>query len=388
VKHLKGKSKSDNNLHRVTVHHLLDSSSHSSSVLRVGNDYCESRLNSVQAGDHATISLPWKQNNLSSVTSHKTHPNTHNNISINFLRFRDRPSFSTHLSQGSGSRYSLTERQRSKSLERTSSIKLSPNNFNFPCTLSSSPSKSQERVITRSNSIESHPHQRVRKTLNRKEQEILQRHILPESEIGGTSTKSTLPLRTEPNNHRQGSTPILDPVPSKNGQVEVLKRSTKPADLSSSSSAAKVPSSVHHPPTSPTITCSPGALSCPPSPPPRPPSTLKAFRSRLVSPTDKAKAPSPSPTPTPTRTQASAFPFPPIMSSRTESPSSSQFQSSRKTEGGDAEGHAGGNANGICMASVEDARNSGFINQPPKGWLHSDKLLTKEGVTYAVRVRH
>ncbi|ODM95626.1 hypothetical protein Ocin01_11059 [Orchesella cincta] len=35
--------------------------------------------------------------------------------------------------------------------------------------------------------------------------------------------------------------------------------------------------------------------------------------------------------------------------------------------------------------SLEDVRNSGFINKPSKGWLHSDQMLSKEGVTYTVR---
>lgn len=36
--------------------------------------------------------------------------------------------------------------------------------------------------------------------------------------------------------------------------------------------------------------------------------------------------------------------------------------------------------------SLEDVRNSGFINKPLKGWLHSDQMLSKEGVSYTVRV--
>lgn len=27
-----------------------------------------------------------------------------------------------------------------------------------------------------------------------------------------------------------------------------------------------------------------------------------------------------------------------------------------------------------------------FMSKPPRGWLHSDQLITKEGITYAVRV--
>ena len=27
-----------------------------------------------------------------------------------------------------------------------------------------------------------------------------------------------------------------------------------------------------------------------------------------------------------------------------------------------------------------------FINKPPQGWLHSDQVILKKGITYAVRV--
>lgn len=40
------------------------------------------------------------------------------------------------------------------------------------------------------------------------------------------------------------------------------------------------------------------------------------------------------------------------------------------------------------MSIVEEEQNSRFVHKPMKGWLHADQsILSKEGVTYKVRVR-
>ena len=438
--HLKVKSKSDNNLHRVTLNSKNSSIVHSKPAFYPSADIAgvEPRLNSVQLGDHATIRLPWtgfQQNNLSSVTTNKSHPNTHTNFEFNSrqeryvdcdLLHQTHQHLPEHIFLGNNSsnpHSSCTPRRRSRSLERTSNFRI------FPSTLpplirptnncGTQSHRSNSSVGT--NSLERQYRSRLRQTLNRKEQETLLRNICRGDPLPSEAHFVNLNQnKTQPRHTTQGvdcSTTKANfklALPEKPQNLKPVE-----SDFSFTSKKENSHNCIKKPPllgrlhrsapnssfssTDSSCDSTAGSISSPPSPPPRPASTLKPNKSRLVNqplnkgpplfPKNSSKVTStkfpfpsnktmnssqqrrPVPPPLTTFTGVSQFGASPIVQSLSdvESVTSGSETVSRRLGGG--------------MSSLEDARNSGFINKPTKGWLHSDQLLTKEGVSYTVRVR-
>lgn len=395
----------------------------------------ERRLNSVQLGDHASIRLPWtgfQQNNLSTVTtSHRPFiPHTHNN------NFDPANNTERYVECGHNSSRNFTTRRRSRSLERCSNVRIFPVPNHLPPTSTSTSnsgqsswrgallnrSQSRKESGEKSRSRTSHSLERttqIHSNLSATEREILHRNI-----DWNTTDFVTLPQQHTPPPPRRPDKPSIfhsssSCTPSNRRRPakehRPLHRSAPNSSFSNSSESGE------------------SSYSAPPSPPPRPASTLKP-ESRLIihhpSKTSQVLRPYG------TSTMHSSIPqkrTPISLRSHHGSSSDSgvshvtssststlrgtsdfseesagsvniSHTSVLTTSGGAAAAaavpqassahHVGapsstGNSNisaPTAGISLEDVRNSGFINKPTKGWLHSDQMLAKEGVSYTVRV--
>ncbi|CAG7834312.1 unnamed protein product [Allacma fusca] len=375
------KSKSDNSLHRVTLQGVNNNSP--TNVLSP-NFYPqgEQRLNSVQLGDHATIRLPWtgfqpqQLNNLSSVTPSRAHPNTHNNnlFDLEAVRYVEcgglwsgtRPV----VLPSSASRAEDHPRRRARSLERASNFRVFPANSSVVKEDTSnlhSHSSSNKKSARGSNSLERPSRHRIRQSLSPSEQEILLRNL------------------AHLHRHPVDLPPALPKKKARPPPLGKLHRSAPTSSLSSVESSSSDSASA---------SCT---TSAPPSPPPRPLSTLRpesrliiSSKVRATERTDRESRShrcssninsggsqgtvgvSMNP---PNRRPVVPRPDHSLHSSTTHDiPTMAQSDSSVSLSSASAAG-----------MSLEDARNSGFINKPSKGWLHPDQLLSKEGVTYTVR---
>lgn len=434
---LKVKSKSDNNLNRVNSEAFspapgpstsaggvprnssASTFSHLESQLEASSS-SQRRLNSVQLGDHATIRLPWTGfqpiNNLSSVSSNRTFiPNTHtNNLDTSRLSSeRYVECGGGRAPQGpSGVSERCTTRRRSRSLERSTNFRVFPSasvqvpHWGEPQPGPSGLTRSQSRKeagsekekqkVRSSHSLERNSSQRLRTLLSPTEQDILLRNV------DLTRVPPEPPRRPD-----KVSTPRVDgPRKEARRPFEKLHRSAPNSSFSNSSESGD------------------SSYSAPPSPPPRPPSTLKP-NSRLIihhptrhqsgslSPGSCSRMMNPIPKRRPvvprshgsssdsgvsqvstmrgsdfSDESAGSVNISQHTPSTTSSSGVSHQSSSAVSSSAPLQPASGGAAAVVPPPgiSLEDVRNSGFINKPSKGWLHSDQMLGKEGVTYTVRV--
>lgn len=316
-KFLKGKSKSDNNLHRI------DPSVHTSSVL----------LNSVQVGDHASIRLPWtgERNDLNSSSPSRVHPHTHrNNLG--------------KISPPGAKKTKESTRKRSRSLERAA---------NFRVVLQSSTESSSGRSK------------------------------------GWNSHDLPLFLRTSGNSTGKSNSwtknnsvlPVIAPSKGKKGKRSLPTSSSEGESSSCCSSSGDATLNSNN-----TNSNSNNNIVVPPSPPPRPLETLiPASDKRLGVGLEDKKVVGGCGNSFCVRnaTLGCVVCWP----NKSKSQGGTRGNCSSSSSSGVVTTNSDCSSSSCGSMSLEAVRNSGFINKPVKGWLHSDHELSHQGVVYVVRVR-
>ena len=447
-KHLTIKSKSDNSLNKVTLggnqssrsggpRNLLSPDCYPLPVSDISAGSAEKRLNSVQTGDHATIRLPWtgfqpQQLNSSAITPTRL-TSQHSSADPDSVRYVEcRPGRSSNkLGSNAGRGTSSTNqedcwshieviylpRRRARSLERSSNFRIFP--VSSPSVSSKSNNNNSPSNNNNSNNIRSPTGNVVSSISPQRPTKLHVRDNNSSVVTAGRSpsfyeqslspTQRRIRLRNLASFHLVDLPPVLPKKKTKPPPLGKLHRSAPNSSLSSVESSSSDSASV----------CS---ASAPPSPPPRPASTLRPESRPIISTSASSASSSPSSgihqasqrstrTSSNTRTGRSRESHSNSNSSSkqrdasdsnnctTASSSSSTMNANRRpavprsvatpaelphhSQRHELDQSTGGSSTSMAL---EDARASGFINKPSKGWLHSDQIVSKEGVTYTVRV--